>query len=62
MLMDSCHKKVLKHLDEEKLINLTKRLISIPSYHDMEEPEREISNYIYNYLRDEGLNRKCGQG
>ena len=53
--MDSCYKKALRHLDEEKLINLTKKLISIPSYHGMEEPEREVSNYIYNYLRDEGL-------
>ncbi len=47
--------KSLDCLNEEKIINLTSKLISIPSYHGLEVPEKEISAYFYQYLLDEGF-------
>ena len=54
MFIDS-YQKALACLEEEKIINLTSKLISIPSYQGLEVPEKEISAYLYQYLLDEGL-------
>ncbi len=42
-------------LDEESLVALTSRLISIPSYHGLENPEEKISLYLRDFLAGEGL-------
>ncbi len=47
--------EVINFFDKDELIELTQKLISIPSYHGLPEPEKEISNYIYNYFIQEGI-------
>jgi acetylornithine deacetylase/succinyl-diaminopimelate desuccinylase len=42
-------------LDEESLVALTSRLVSIPSYHGLENPEEKISLYLRDFLAEEGL-------
>lgn len=49
------YQKALEHLDEDRIIELTKKLIAIPSYHGLEVPEKEVSSYLYKYLLDEGF-------
>jgi len=49
------YQKALEHLDEDRIIELTKKLIAIPSYHGLEAPEKEVSSYLYKYLLDEGF-------
>ncbi len=43
------------YLEEEALLDLTRKLISIPSYHGLENPEAEISLYLRDFLAQEGL-------
>ncbi len=49
------YQKALEHLDEARIIELTKQLIAIPSYHGLEVPEKEVSAFLYKYLVDEGF-------
>ncbi len=49
------YQKALEHLDEARIIELTKKLIAIPSYHGLEVPEKEVSAFLYKYLVDEGF-------
>lgn len=41
--------------EEKELIELTQKLISIPSYHGLETVEREVGEYIFHLLESEGL-------
>ncbi len=54
MPLNSYH-KALEYLDEDKIIELTKNLIGIPSYHGLELPEKEVSAFLYKYLSNEGF-------
>ncbi len=54
MPLNSYH-KALEYLDEDKIIELTKNLIAIPSYHGLELPEKEVSAFLYKYLSNEGF-------
>lgn len=47
--------EAVKLLNKEELIQLTQKLISIPSYHGLPKPEKEIAEYINNYFRKEGF-------
>ncbi|MEW6244328.1 MAG: M20 family metallopeptidase [Bacillota bacterium] len=47
--------RVMQMVDAEELIWLTQKLISIPSYHGRENPEKEISAFIHAFLRDNGI-------
>lgn len=47
--------KVLSCLDNESLVGLTKKLISIPSHHDLQNPEEEISRFLVEFLGVEGV-------
>ncbi|KUO50229.1 MAG: hypothetical protein APF76_10980 [Desulfitibacter sp. BRH_c19] len=46
-------------LDEEELINLTQKLVSIPSYHGLPQPEKKIAEYINSFLRKNNIDSKC---
>ncbi|MDW7739377.1 MAG: M20 family metallopeptidase [Bacillota bacterium] len=48
-------KLILKEVNEKRIIELTEKLISIPSHHGLNEPEKGIGKFIYNYLCEEGL-------
>ncbi len=54
-MLTNSYQKALEHLDENKIIDLTKNLIAIPSYHGLAEPEKDISAYLYKYLAEEGF-------
>jgi len=47
--------KALSCLDEGALVRLTKKLISIPSHHGLQNPEEEISRFLVDFLRLEGV-------
>ncbi len=47
--------KVIKYLDEEELITLVQKLISIPSYHGLPDNEKEVAEYINKYFGEEGI-------
>ncbi len=49
------YNKAVSLIDEKELVALTKKLISIPSYHGLEIPEKEISAYIFEHLKNEGI-------
>ncbi|HPQ38286.1 MAG TPA: M20 family metallopeptidase [Synergistaceae bacterium] len=42
-------------LEEKALLDLTRKLISIPSHHGLENPEEEISLYLRDFLVHQGL-------
>lgn len=48
--------EVIKYLNEEELITLTQKLISIPSYHGLPAPEKEVAKYINEYFQKQGIN------
>ena len=46
----------LSFIDEGALVNLARELVSIPSYHGLDNPEKEISSFLQFLLKSEGLN------
>lgn len=50
--------KALSCLDEDALVGLTKKLISIPSHHGLQNPEEEISRFIGEFFRREGVDQE----
>lgn len=49
------YEKIASLIDEKELIVLTQKLISIPSYHGLEVPEKDISAFIFDFLKKEGI-------
>lgn len=47
--------KALEFLDEQELVKLTQKLISIPSYHGLPQPEKEVAHYINDYFKKQGF-------
>lgn len=45
----------LSCLDETSLLDLTRKLIAIPSHHGLENPEREMAAYLERFLVEAGL-------
>jgi len=50
--------KALSCLDEDALVGLTKKLISIPSHHGLQNPEEDISRFIGEFFRREGVDQE----
>jgi len=48
--------KALSFIEEGALIDLARELVSIPSYHGLDNPEKEISSFLQYHLKNEGLN------
>ncbi len=46
---------LIKTLNEDELIDLTKKLISIPSYHGLPDIEKEIGEYIYHFFKNDHM-------
>lgn len=46
---------VKKYYDLEELVQLTQKLIKIPSHKDTPGREKEVAEYIYNFCRENGL-------
>jgi len=54
--MDQDHLgRVLACLDEGELVWLSQKLVSIPSYHGLEDPEREVGEFTRDYLESNGV-------
>lgn len=54
-MLDEIYRTALKYIDEKELISLAKSLIAIPSHHGLKNPEKEIADYIDQYLAGSGL-------
>ena len=54
-MIDNNINQVLQYLNEEELITLVQKLISIPSYHGLPDNEKELAEYINKYFEEEGI-------
>ena len=54
-MIDNNITQVLQYLNEEELITLVQKLISIPSYHGLPDNEKELAEYINKYFEEEGI-------
>lgn len=54
-MSDIIFNKVLQEFDDEELISLAQKLISIPSYHGLQYPEKEVAEYLYGFLQENGM-------
>jgi len=45
--------KALSFIEEGALIDLARELVSIPSYHGLDNPEKEISSFLQYHLKKE---------
>ncbi|MEW6080188.1 MAG: M20 family metallopeptidase [Bacillota bacterium] len=54
--MDRDHvARALACLDEGELMWLSQKLISIPSYHGLEDPEKDVAEFARDYLKSNGV-------
>jgi acetylornithine deacetylase/succinyl-diaminopimelate desuccinylase-like protein len=57
--------RVEKEIMEDEIVLLTRELIKIPSYAEIEDGERRVAEYLDNFFRDNGLSpeiREVGSG
>lgn len=55
ILKKEIYESLINNLDKDELIELTRKLISIPSYHGLPNNEKEIGEYIYKFLIDNSM-------
>ena len=47
--------KILSAISEQEVVKLTRELIGIPSHHGYPAKEKEVAEFIYNWMKNEGI-------